>query len=296
MFVAPGSATTTLFASGDPNIGILQQDLFGRSISYQRGTSQLGSIEVIDADTGAYRSYFTYDSSKNGDRQATQTTLNDKYVFWNYDPEGFYAANRQTGDVRRVGTGLYGCNRFCATDSGIVCTDGAVRFVDQETGAMRKLVPASPFQADGACSASRDRIAFVDYRDTPSSTLDDRSGGDVYVFEWSSEGVTRITGDAPQIDLPKMYPTVDGNTVAWNQAPSTYMKVGAVPEINLYGLTTTLAVKDLATGKTCLYDKSPIRGFLSLIGRRLYGYSVFSGNPYVAELNLDDPTVPWKCQ
>jgi len=153
MFVAPGDSNTALFGAGSSVVGLLQQDLFGKSVSYQRGAYPLGSIEVMDIDTGAYRSYFTFDFSMNGGRQCTQTALNDKYVFWNYDPEGFFAANRQTGEVRRLTSGLAECKRFCATSSGLVCTDGAVRFVGPRASLFhprlcKQTVPA-PYRAIG---------------------------------------------------------------------------------------------------------------------------------------------------
>jgi len=103
--------------------------------------------------------------------------------------------------------------------------------------------------------------------------------------------------DAPALDIPKMLPMVDGPVVVWNQVPSTYAKVGPVSDmVSLFALTTTLAFKDLSTGKTCLYDASPVRGYVSVIGRRMYGYVTLPKGLYVAELNLDDPSIPWKCE
>jgi hypothetical protein len=92
---------------------------------------------------------------------------------------------------------------------------------------------------------------------------------------------------------------VDGDLAAWFQVPASYVPEGPLDNLpgGLVSAVTTLALRDGAKGRTCLWDQSPLLGWTAIIGRHLYGYMLLTKKqiPYLVELDVDDPAVPWTC-
>ena len=295
LFSPLGSTVTIRFAPASATEVFVQTYLHGGFVSYVRAVDPTGSIEVLDTSTGAFRSYASYDTKKSGN-VPVQTALNDKYLFWNYSAGGIYRADRISGEVHGLVPGDYGCDTLCARADSLICADARVMVFDQETGAKTILAPSDAVQTQGSCSLTRGQYVFVDFRNAPSMGIGDLSGGDILVHDFASGALTPVTSDSPAHEVPKSYPGMDGDVVAWHQAPSGYVKKGALHAFDLPNIATTLAYRDLAKGVTCFYDKAPLTGLAVVSGRHIYGDFVANGHVFLGALAIDDPGVPWVCQ
>jgi hypothetical protein len=294
--VLPGDTTTTEydFLSTSPGQGFLQVHLFGDFVSYLRYDNEYESVELMDLKTGAYRSYAATNNQTGP--SATMVAHNDSFVFWNDDGVGVFAAERATGEVHQIATGLFGCGWWCASDKGVYCASDAVLFFGQDATKEVAIAPGPGEQKWGVCSPHRNAMAFVDYRDNPSfGGVDKLDYGDVYTVRFDTLEVSRVTFDAPKDNVPKSAVAVDGDVVAWRQVPAGWKKTASVDVTTVAALASTLVLRDGKLGRTCTWDKSVLLANLAVFDRRLYGTVLIGKDAYLAEVDIDDPAVPWTC-
>ena len=282
---------------------LVQAHVDGRYVSYHRAhVGGFGQVEVVDTVEKRARVVYTYNTYNLG---PYHTAVNNRYAFWL--PGALFAADLNTGAQRRLTDAIVGCDRLCTTETAFLCsTTTAIVSVNPDTSKVTMIAPTPALQVDGVCSPDKTRFVWVDYRDPPgpSSTYDgQRTGGEVYFYDLTTNELTRVTHDSPDNPTAKSYPAIEGDTVVWEEAGSSHSQNPEWAQDIYYWLKPALVWYDLKTKKRCKTDAlhvvrpSVIRG--KVYGAYVVPYdAIMAGEPegvYVVQVDLSSPDIPWVC-
>jgi hypothetical protein len=268
---------------------------YGNAFSYLVNTFPSGDIAVYDITKAKTTPYFHFDdNTKFG---SVQTFLSDKYVFWSYSG-GVGKADLRTGEVTKFYKRELQCDATCFHGNDLVCGENArrVQLIDQNSGTARPLDDGGAMQAESSCRPDATGIVWVDYRDPPgqSSTLDARSGGEIYLYDFGAGATKRLTHDSPARPIPKAYPAIDSDLATWLEpcasCASTYTDEG-----QFYSAMSTLVRFKLATGERCRLENVTYGVWPSLHGHHLYSYWSSPEGRFLVDVDLDDAQLAWKC-
>ncbi len=262
-----------------------------------------GNVEVMDLATGEIKAAYSYDPSITGPYSlgVALTALNSTHVFWEMDAVGLMSRNLLTGEIRTLVKGVSSCFSLCATEQGLICTEGAVLFVDQDKGGSDPLDFGGGFQTEGFCSPDRKRYVWIDYRDPPGpgSTDSQRNGGEVYMRDLDQGKTWRLTYDSPSSPIGKVMPAIGDDLAVWNEPPPG-LPANPSDYQSLVDSATTLVKLDLHTGEKCRLTETPPRfaGFKSVYGHHMYGdgFDKATASKILVDVNLDDPALQWQCE
>ena len=230
--------------------GLGRRMFMGSMFSFLRSSYPLGQVEVVDTLAKRYRVVYTYDDvQRNNAVVPNNTAVNNRYAFW--VPGALFAADLNTGAQRRLTDAIVGCDRLCTTETAFLCsTTTAIVSANPDTSKVTMIAPTPALQVDGVCSPDKTRFVWVDYRDPPgpSSTYDgQRTGGEVYFYDLTTNELTRVTHDSPDNPISKSHPAIEGNTVVWLEGLSG--TPDATTAQGVYGRTPALVWYDLKTKK-----------------------------------------------
>lgn len=296
-----GSSMSVAFAA-DPE-GLLGPAIYGRQVAYARVQGADNWVEVVDLDTQKVRIYAHVTRVVDAfDLGIMHVGLNSKYVFWIQDHKGLFRADLKTGEIRQLNQLADECDRFCATDRGMVCGSISklrVLLLDQETGDPRPIDDGGAEQVDARCSRDRKRVVWIDYRDPPGQTSSYdgyRNAGEVYMHDFDSGETRRLTHDSPSNLRGKVRPSIDGDRVIWLEQDDGWPPNPTEPQQLYEG--NTIALFDITTQRRCRLGKQPLQSRLSLHGNEVYGYWLDAPiNKFqLAAIDLTHPSFSWACE
>ena len=292
LFAAVGSTETTVIAEAPAQADVADERIAFLSVPY----FPAGDIVVLDTRSMQRTTYFHFDDAEVvGD--SLGLVLGDKYVFW-MTTHGTWRANLESGEVTSQFAPSLLCDGSCVMGGDLLCLDGRIRLIDQETGEQRALDNGGALQLDAGCSPDRGRVAWIDFRDPPgrSSTFSgQRIGGEVYLYDSATQSVTRLTHDSPASPITKAYAAVGTDLVVWIEpcaaCPKSFSDQGV-----FFDTPFALVRLELASNRKCRLEGRNIGDYSSLHGHDLYAYWTDGSNEYLVVLDLDNPELDWVCE
>ncbi len=300
VFASLGLGTTSVIPNGDTG-DVTRPSMWGDHVAAlrSRGGGD-GQVEIVSLTTGERKIAFEYSPEDAGNFNADEIALGPHHVYFHY--KGLESFNLDTGELKRLLGGPSACYSMCATDSGLLCEDGKIYFLQPDTGpngSVTYVDNGGEMQVDGQCSPDRKRYAWVDFRDPPGpgSTYDfGRNGGEIYMRDLALGKTVRLTFDSPASPRGKIHPAVGDDLAVWSE-PDDGAPQNPPDLQTLFQVSDTLAKVDLKTGERCRLQSGPgYISYKSLVGHHMYALLDRPEGWRLIDLDLDDPGLTWQCQ
>lgn len=257
-------------------------------------------VLITDLDTGETKRVFRqYRDSTNGEpAYISQVALDDHYAYIIRMRVGIIRRDLLTGEIVTFPGSFPTCSSLCATAKGLVCADywmGTVWLLD-EAGNRQTIGGSSVLKQDGTCSTSGTQFAWVDFRDPPKISGDDRVGGEVYAHDFASGLTRRLTFDSPSAPRAKKGIGIDGDVVSWLE--EGVPRADPVPDDQVGFRITARGKLDLRTGERCRSTKHVgIEYVASLHGQHQIGYwrDPVQKKVWLTDVDISDPALEWTC-